>query len=251
MGAGTTENEKNPDRENMILVVSTFLILLAFFIMLSSVAITDLKKQEAALKSLSASFGGGARDRAKNPDKENKYPGESEKGDFTGLLSGSGEPVTGNINFKTGKDIQMLVIGESDLYMPDSHFIKPSSLPLLKKLGDYIGSGRFKLEIAGHTDGRDPEEKGYRSNHELSTLMALQIQRYLIEESGVDPERITAYGSGSGRPETSNETFESRIKNRRIEIIIKGKEAAGLRRMYVEPHRGTFSYRGFNFRIFE
>lgn len=243
MGARKTESGNNSDKETgTVLTVSLFLILLTFFILLSSVSITDMKKKQAVSESLSGSFRGfpGGSPVIKTADNE----------DFSGFLSGTGDPGGGNINLKTGKNMQTLVIGESALFHPDSHLLKSGSAPLLKKLGGYIKTGKHRIEIAGHTDNRDPEEKGYRSNHELSSLMAIQIQKYLIEESGADPERLMAYGCGSGYPEASNDTRESREKNRRIEIILKGMPSAGLKRVHIEPPGGIFSYRGFNFRIY-
>lgn len=255
MGTRRAGIEKYSDRETgMVMTVSTFLILLAFFILLCSVSITDLKKKQIVAKSLSGSFGGSSGEspklKTKNQEQKAISPRESGNEDLNDLLSGMDDSATGNINLKTGKSIQILVIGESDLFQPGRHTLKPGSAPLMKKLGDHIKTGKYRLEIAGHTDNRDAEEKGYRSNHELSSLMALQIQKYLIEESGVEPERILAYGSGSERPDASNDTNESRQKNRRIEIIVKGKSAEGFNRMHIEPPRGVFSFKGFNFRIY-
>ncbi|MDQ1331348.1 MAG: chemotaxis protein MotB [Thermodesulfobacteriota bacterium] len=255
MGARKTGIEKYSDRETgMVLTVSTFLILLAFFILLCSLSITDLKKKQAVSKSLSGSFGGFTGGspglNTKNQAQEDINQGASGSGNLDDLLSGMDDSAAGSINLKTGKSMQILVIGESALFQPYRHKLKPGSIPLLKKLGDHIRTGKYRLEIAGHTDNRDAEEKGYRSNHELSSLMALQIQKYLIEESGVEPERIMAYGCGSERPDSSDDTEESREKNRRIEIIVKSKSPDGFKWMHIEPPRGNFSYKGFNFRIY-
>ena len=80
-----------------------------------------------------------------------------------------------------------------------------------------------KIVVEGHTDnvpvgvalrGR------YPSNWELSTARATAVVRFLVEEAGLRPERLSASGYGSHRPVDANDTEEGRSRNRRIEIIL-------------------------------
>jgi flagellar motor protein MotB/tRNA A-37 threonylcarbamoyl transferase component Bud32 len=77
---------------------------------------------------------------------------------------------------------------------------------------------RFRVE--GHTDnvptGRD---SSHRSNWELSAARALTVRRHL-EQSGVDPAKLSAEARGEYAPVRSNDTRRGREANRRIEIYV-------------------------------
>ncbi|MGA6828560.1 OmpA/MotB family protein [Nitrospira sp. NS4] len=48
--------------------------------------------------------------------------------------------------------------------------------------------------------------------------------RYLIDQSGVDRQYLSAVGSADTRPVSPNETEEGRSANRRIEIVLHPKD---------------------------
>ena len=51
-------------------------------------------------------------------------------------------------------------------------------------------------------------------------MRATAVARFLIEEMGVAPSRITASGQSFYQPQVNNSTPENRAKNRRVEIIV-------------------------------
>lgn len=77
--------------------------------------------------------------------------------------------------------------------------------------------------VEGHTDnvpiGKLLKER-FPSNWELSAARAAAVVRFLQEESGLEPERLSASGYSYFRPVESNDTPEGRSQNRRIEIIL-------------------------------
>ncbi len=73
----------------------------------------------------------------------------------------------------------------------------------------------MKIEIAGHTDNTGDAD----ANLKLSQQRAEVVRSYLLEH-GIEPERLTAKGYGSSRPQASNETEEGRQENRRTEFKI-------------------------------
>jgi chemotaxis protein MotB len=79
------------------------------------------------------------------------------------------------------------------------------------------------ISVEGHTDnvpiGKLLKER-FPSNWELSAARAAAVVRFLQEESGLEPERLSASGYGYFRPVESNDTPEGRSQNRRIEIIL-------------------------------
>jgi len=79
----------------------------------------------------------------------------------------------------------------------------------------------------GHTDNVSvgPALKGkFPSNWELSTARASAVVRYLQEDGGIEPERLSAIGYSYFKPVASNDDEEGRSQNRRIEIILTRKK---------------------------
>jgi len=60
----------------------------------------------------------------------------------------------------------------------------------------------------------------FPTNWELSTARATAVVRFLQDDGGLNPERLTASGYSYYRPVASNDTEEGRSQNRRIEIIL-------------------------------
>ena len=76
------------------------------------------------------------------------------------------------------------------------------------------------LRIDGHTDKRplNPGRTPYRNNWELSQARALSVAEYLIEEHGVDPDRLAPTGFGEYQPLDAGDDPISLARNRRIEL---------------------------------
>ena len=70
--------------------------------------------------------------------------------------------------------------------------------------------------IEGHTDNVGNAEY----NLDLSKRRAEAVVKYLEENFGIDPSRLTARGYGMSRPVADNSTDEGKQQNRRIEAII-------------------------------
>lgn len=78
-----------------------------------------------------------------------------------------------------------------------------------------------RIVIEGHTDNVPIGEKlrdRYATNWELSTTRATNVTRYLIEQGGVNPGKISVAAYGEYKPIATNTTKEGRSQNRRIEI---------------------------------
>jgi chemotaxis protein MotB len=66
---------------------------------------------------------------------------------------------------------------------------------------------------------------GWKDNWELSAARALSVLRYLVDDKGVGPERVSAIGYGEYRPVSENDSAAGRKLNRRVEIVILPKYA--------------------------
>lgn len=77
-----------------------------------------------------------------------------------------------------------------------------------------------RIVIEGHTDNIPinlSSRKQYKDNMELSFFRAKAVEQVLVE-NGIPQDRISVIGYGDTRPLESNETYEGRVKNRRVEI---------------------------------
>jgi len=75
------------------------------------------------------------------------------------------------------------------------------------------------LRVDGHTDDT-PLRPGARfaDNWELSQARALSVVRFLVEDMGIPPQRLSANGFGEYQPVDPADSPEARAQNRRIEL---------------------------------
>lgn len=102
--------------------------------------------------------------------------------------------------------------------------LRKESYPILDKVVAIIQEEvpENDIGIEGHTDNVPIKYSGWESNWELSAQRALSVLHYL-ENSGIEPEKLSAIGYGEYHPVASNDTKEGRQLNRRVEIVILPK----------------------------
>ncbi len=74
---------------------------------------------------------------------------------------------------------------------------------------------RTLVNVYGHTDS----DGSHQFNQELSERRGVNVTKYLISR-GTDTRRYYVQGYGEERPIASNNTFEGKAQNRRVEIEI-------------------------------
>jgi OmpA-OmpF porin, OOP family len=99
----------------------------------------------------------------------------------------------------------------------DKADIKPEFKPDLDQAAAFIRKNANVpyILIAGHTDHIGTVEY----NQELSEKRAQNVRQYLIDNYGINPDRLGAKGYGKSQPVASNQTDAGRYQNRRVEII--------------------------------
>ena len=98
--------------------------------------------------------------------------------------------------------------------------LKPVGITILKELGTIFDSVWNPFVIEGHTDNVPINNDEFKSNWELSFYRAFTIVKYFIYKKNYKPTRLSALGYGEHRPITTNDTWENRSLNRRIELNI-------------------------------
>ena len=107
------------------------------------------------------------------------------------------------------------VMAHKFLFAFDSAEIKTDYKPILDKAGEIFAlNPMLNIQVDGYTDSTGPA--AYNQN--LSERRAQAVKTYMVEEVGVDSQRLTTVGFGEANPVMSNDTKEGRAKNRRIEF---------------------------------
>jgi flagellar motor protein MotB len=75
--------------------------------------------------------------------------------------------------------------------------------------------------VAGYTDNIQPQGIKYKDNRELSKARAEAVKFFMVNLLDYDEKRISTEGYGEQYPIADNATLEGRLKNRRVEIIVK------------------------------
>ena len=116
-------------------------------------------------------------------------------------------------------------LSEHALFDQGSADISAEALPLLDKIGAIISKTAYLIRIEGHTDNLPIHTELFPSNWELSTARAVNVLRYFIKNHNIDARRLAAEGFGEFHPLVANDSPENRAKNRRVEIIFINKAA--------------------------
>ena len=121
-------------------------------------------------------------------------------------------------------DTLKVIFVDKILFDSGSVEINAKGQELLLAMADALKNGnRQEILVEGHTDNVPLSaalQKRFPSNWELSTARAAAVVRFLQEEAGIKPERLSARGYSFYRPVAPNTTEEGRRQNRRIEIIL-------------------------------
>ncbi len=99
------------------------------------------------------------------------------------------------------------------------------AIPVLQRLADALKPWPNGLRVEGHTDDRPISTAAFPSNWELSAARAASVV-HLFMDRGIAPERLAVMGFGQYRPAGPNDTLAGRNANRRVEIVILGRDSA-------------------------
>ena len=102
----------------------------------------------------------------------------------------------------------------------DKSTLRPESKGDLNNLINLLKQNpTMRIEIRGHTDSKGSDEY----NIVLSRNRAKAVLNYLINQGGIEKDRLVSYGYGERMPIASNATDEGRQMNRRVEFKILAK----------------------------
>lgn len=200
----------------------TVTLLLCFFVLLFSFSTINEKKWKEIVESLNGEYPKEtvAKGSPFNPeDEENgvykkiKTYIENNNLESKVELSKDGDTVT--IRFK-----------DAILFDPDKTQLREDGKVILGDMSDALKSSIGLIEminIEGHTASNPKGLPEFQDTFAFSTQRAVNVLEYLLTEKNIDPLKLSAVGYGQYHPLDTNETAEGRIRNRRVEIIVKSK----------------------------
>lgn len=208
------------------------LILLCFFIMLSSFSTMEEAKVMQFVKSFVSAvsiMSGGLKFEsgpAVVPDSAEIVDAKAELAKiFQDLEKLSDEfNLQEEINLALTREGLVMRLSEHTLFDLGAADISAEALPLLEKIGAIISKTGYQIRIEGHTDNLPIHTEWFPSNWELSTARAVNVLRYFIKRHSIDPQRMAAEGFSEFQPLVANDSRANRAKNRRVEIIFIRRE---------------------------
>ncbi len=141
-----------------------------------------------------------------------------------------------DVDVKVLKGVVFVSLSDKMLFKSGSYTINENAHRVLSKISKIVNDYKdYDILIEGHTDNVPVSMNCIRDNWDLSALRATAIARYMQNELGVDPARITAGARSEYVPKASNDTEEGRSINRRTEIIVMPKLDEFLKLMGEKP----------------
>jgi chemotaxis protein MotB len=111
------------------------------------------------------------------------------------------------------------VLADKYTFESGSADLKSEVKPVLDKIASVIQQSGNIIRVEGHTDNLPISNERFPSNWQLSAVRASNIICYLIAADAVNPDRINSVGYADTHPLFPNDTEEHRAKNRRVEIV--------------------------------
>lgn len=100
----------------------------------------------------------------------------------------------------------------------NSATIKPESFGILREIAEALKTEPGKnISIVGHTDADGTEQY----NIKLSKDRALSVKNALVNQFGIDTNRLITDGKGEAEPVAPNDSALNKAKNRRTEFIVQ------------------------------
>jgi chemotaxis protein MotB len=122
------------------------------------------------------------------------------------------------------RDGLVVSLREVGFFDSGSAQIRSDSLAAFSRMAGLLASREYLIRIEGHTDTVPIHNAQFASNWELSTGRATELVRLLITKYNFAPQRLSAAGFAEFHPVASNATADGRAQNRRVDVVVLGKD---------------------------
>jgi chemotaxis protein MotB len=124
------------------------------------------------------------------------------------------------------RELVISLLSDKPVYDSGSADLKDQTKKILDAVDSELKNRPNEVRVEGNTDNVPISNAQFPSNWELSAARATGVARYLVEDKGLSPLRISALGYGQYRPKYPNDTDAHRAGNRRVDVVILDTDAA-------------------------
>ena len=120
-----------------------------------------------------------------------------------------------------------ITFSQSVFFAGESAVIRKEAYPILDGVSDMLSSVAESLDevrVQGHTARAGQGPNNVVNDRTLSSNRAANVIVYIQQHSVVPPSCLVSEGFGEWRPVAPNDTAENRAKNRRVEMIVSGRD---------------------------
>ena len=120
-----------------------------------------------------------------------------------------------------------ITFSQSVFFDGESPVIRKEAYPILDSVCDILSGVATSLDevrIQGHTARAGQGPNNVVNDRNLASNRATNVVIYVQQHSSVPPSCLVSEGFGEWRPIAANDTPENRAKNRRVEMIISGRD---------------------------
>ena len=120
-----------------------------------------------------------------------------------------------------------ITFSQSVFFAGESAVIRKEAYPILDGVSDMLSSVAGSLDevrVQGHTARAGQGPNNVVNDRTLSSNRAANVIVYIQQHSVVPPSCLVSEGFGEWRPVAPNDTAENRAKNRRVEMIVSGRD---------------------------
>ena len=211
------KNDEEERDEFIVLFTALSMILLAFFILLNTMAVIDPMRSQKAMDSLVGTFGlmNG------NQDGEDIELSAEEQHDkmvmaLIAEFKNDGLYPGMNIEIKPNGSVQITMDTEV-FFSSGSWHLDPARFAALDRVASFVQDDSYTLRVVGHTDAK---KSAKISNLRLSAARAASVRRYLEHVMHYPPGKIHSTGVGSSQPHPTYRARPEDPRHRRVEIFI-------------------------------
>jgi chemotaxis protein MotB len=228
------EEKAAPNSDSLFL--SLMIILLAFFIVLNSMATLESERFKRAIRSIQTAYAGlGIFGQGVSLDEDSREVG-AEKPSIV-VMNKMYDMINQSL-IKWGKDStwietyedeRRLVISMKDVVTFDtgSSAMNPRVFHFLDDIGELIKQIGIPVTVQGHSDSSGTARTS-AVNWVLSAERAGEIAQYLIDGTGVPKQIVELEAFGDTRPVADNASDAGRALNRRVDLVFYKRDLAKL-----------------------
>ncbi|PJI08052.1 MULTISPECIES: OmpA/MotB family protein [Clostridium] len=233
--------EKDNSERWMLTYLDLITLLMAFFVVLYASSTINKQKFQQVAESLRVAFNGSGKSVVGEDDavdikssknyvtqeasKDNASAEKAEENKLKDVKQKIDQYVKQNNmqgSVSTNLEEKGLVVSIVDTLMFDEGKadVKPDFQNKLVSIGNILKTINNYIRVEGHTDNKPIQNSLFRSNIELGSARANNVEHILIDNAKIPDIQMCTVSYAATRPVSDNNTDAGRAQNRRVDIVI-------------------------------